>query len=66
MYSYSLDPENYQPKGSCNFSKIDDSYLKLTFNKIINYQNSVNIKAYGLYFNILTIKDGMCALKYAT
>ena len=23
IYSFSIDPENYQPHGSCNFSKID-------------------------------------------
>ena len=43
-FSFSLKPNNYDPSGSLNFSKIDDSYLQLTLNSSINYQNPIIIK----------------------
>lgn len=32
VYSFALNPESYQPSGSCNFSKIDNAYLYLGIN----------------------------------
>jgi len=63
-YSFALSPKNYQPSGSLNFSKIDDSFLELTLNTNINYQNPINIKLYNLVYNILKISDGLGGLKY--
>ena len=36
-YSFALKPEEYQPSGTMNFSKVDDAYLQLTLNKNINF-----------------------------
>lgn len=60
QYSYSINPisEN-QPYGSINFSKIDDAYLQLTLDGIINYQNSVRVKGYAINYNIFRIIDGI-------
>ena len=30
VYSFSIKPEDYQPSGTCNFSRIDNSTLDLT------------------------------------
>jgi hypothetical protein len=35
MFSFSLNCLDYQPSGSCNFSKIDDTYLQISFNNKI-------------------------------
>jgi hypothetical protein len=64
MYSFSLNPLEYQPSGTCNFSQIDDTYLQLTLNKKINYQNPVNIRAYGIQYNLFRIADGLGGLGY--
>ena len=64
QYSFSLHPSSDDPSGTFNFSKLDDSYLKLNLNKFINYQNSINIKAYGIYYNIFIIKNGTSSLKF--
>lgn len=63
-YSFSLQPNKYNPSGSLNFSKIDDSYLQLTLNSSINYQNPIIIKLYTIQYNIFTIVDGIGGLKY--
>ena len=56
MYSFGIDPTNYQPSGSLNFSKVEDAYLQLTMNKLINYQNPAIITGYGLQYNLLKIE----------
>jgi hypothetical protein len=64
MYSFSLNPLNYQPSGSLNFSQIDDTYIQMTLNKKINYQNIITIRGYGLQYNIFKIKDGLGGLGF--
>lgn len=64
MFSFGLHPMEYKPKGTMNFSMVDDSTLILGLNKIVNYNNSINFRAYGLYYNVLVIKNGNCSFKY--
>ena len=53
VYSFSLDPENeYQPSGTCNFSKIDDTRL------ILDGGNVTRITLWALTWNILKISGG--------
>jgi hypothetical protein len=59
IYSFSLNPLELQPSGSLNFSKVDDSYLQLNMNNIINYQNPAYIRGYAVQYNILKIKNGL-------
>ena len=64
VYSFSLRPEEYQPTGTCNYSRIDNSDLNLSFNSTndpINY----NIYIYATNYNILRIKGGMAGLAYS-
>ena len=58
MYSFSLKPNEYQPSGSCNFSKIKYA----NFNIIGININKIYI--YALNYNILKIINGMCNLTY--
>lgn len=62
-YSFALNPEEHQPSGTCNFSKIDD--IKLVFDDMIssNYNNPLTI--YALNYNVLRIKNGMGGLAYS-
>ena len=64
LYSFALNPLDLQPSGSINFSKIDDAYINLTMNPIVNYQNPVLIQAYGIQYNILKISNGIGGLIY--
>ena len=64
MYSFSLYPKDIQPSGTLNFSKIDDAYIQLTMNKIINYQNPVYIKAYAIQYNLFKTKNGIGGLVF--
>ena len=64
MFSFCLNPLDYQPSGTINFSQIDDTYIQLTLNKNISYQNTVNIRAYGIQYNIFKIENGLGGLTF--
>ena len=59
VYSFSLEPEEHQPSGSCNFSRIDSA--KLLFNKTATVSN-----IYAVNYNILRIMSGMGGLAYSS
>jgi hypothetical protein len=47
-----------------NFSKIDDAYLSINFNKLISYQNPVIMASYGIQLNVFRILNGLGGLGY--
>lgn len=58
-YSFSINPlEDHQPFGSINFSKIDDAYLQLTLDGIVDYQNPVRVKSFAINYNLFRIING--------
>ena len=74
-YSFALYPENIQPSGSYNFSKIDDAILENKLktyylnNSITGEQNITSgtglVKIYGLNYNILKITGGMGGIVFS-
>lgn len=64
MYSFCINPLDYQPSGTLNFSKIDDAYLSINFNKLVNYQNPTTISCYGIQLNIFRVINGLGGLGY--
>ena len=61
LYSFSLNPSEFQPSGSCNFSKIDDAELVLTSNQ--NYTNEKLI-VFAINYNVLVVSNGMAGIVY--
>jgi hypothetical protein len=64
MYSFCINPLDYQPSGTMNFSKIDDAYIQLTLNNIINYQNPVAMQAYAVQYNLFRASHGIGGLVF--
>ena len=62
LYSFALDPENMQPSGTCNFSKIDNATLNFSCNASIS---GGMISIYATNYNILRIKNGMAGLMFS-
>lgn len=60
-YSFALNPEDHQPSGTCNFSKIDDVYLIFTSNQ--NYQDQT-LSVFAVNYNVLIVSSGMAGLVY--
>ena len=67
VYSFSLKPEDHQPSGSLNMSRIDTSVLNLTMSSSINYPASsgYNLYVYAVNYNVLRILSGMGGLAYS-
>ena len=66
VYSFSLNPNDHQPSGSCNFSKVSNVFLNLNdlnLFKEFDYSNSV-INLYACSYNILTIQSGNCYAEF--
>lgn len=61
-YSFSLDPENYQPTGQANFSRIHDVY----FNMLLNEANDTDrtVRIYVKNYNLLRIESGLSGLLF--
>ena len=55
MFSFCLNPKDYQPSGTLNFSQIDDTYIQMSLNKKINYQNRIVIRGYGYQLSLIHI-----------
>jgi len=64
MFSFCINPLDHQPSGSLNFSKIDDAYIQMSCNKLVNYQNPINISSYGLQLNLFRVVNGLSGLGY--
>jgi len=58
-YSFALKPEEHQPSGTCNFSRIDNAYLKFS----ASVTSALNI--YAVNYNVLRVMSGMGGLAYS-
>ena len=59
VYSFALKPEEHQPSGTCNFSRIDSAVLS------VNYAAAGFIRIYATNYNVLRIMSGMAGLAYS-
>jgi hypothetical protein len=63
MYSFALNPEEHQPSGTCNFSRLDNAHL--SFNQLNDTNQNQNINVYVVSYNVLRIMSGMGGLAYS-
>jgi hypothetical protein len=63
VYSFALNPEEHQPSGTCNFSRIDNATLTITNGTTTTENGSVFI--YGVNYNVLRIMSGMGGVAYS-
>ena len=64
-YSFALSPEEHQPSGTCNFSRIDNAVLQLTYNSSVETAAALNLNIYAVNYNVLRIMSGMGGLAYS-
>jgi hypothetical protein len=73
VYSFALKPEEHQPSGTCNFSRIDNARLEVTTALTRTSQaaspggtaQSTNMNIYAVNYNVLRIMSGMGGLAYS-
>ena len=64
VYSFGLKPEEHQPSGTCNMSRIDSATLHLTLASTIS-TNAGKVRVYATNYNVLRIMSGMGGLAYS-
>jgi hypothetical protein len=67
VYSFGLKPEEHQPSGTCNMSRIDNATLQLTLtNRAVRTNTgavkSCKVRVYATSYNVLRIMSGMGGL----
>lgn len=66
VYSFALRPEEHQPSGSCNFSRIDNATLILNMTaNTVNVNSTAQVRVYAINYNILRVMAGMGGLAYS-
>jgi hypothetical protein len=65
VYSFALRPEEHQPSGTCNFSRIDNATLQLTLTSDTVTSGSAKVRIYAVSYNVLRIMSGMGGLAYS-
>jgi len=59
VYSFALKPEEHQPSGTCNFSRIDNAQF------VVSAAFPANTHVYAVNYNVLRIMSGMGGLAYS-
>jgi hypothetical protein len=73
VYSFALHPEQHQPSGTANLSRIDNTQLNVTFGDNIRTEKDVCLDifagslfyVFAVNYNVLRIMSGMGGLAYA-
>jgi hypothetical protein len=69
IYSFALKPEEHQPSGTCNFSRIDTATLVFSVDGAKKVSNedvyNADIRVYAINYNILRVMSGMGGLAYS-
>jgi hypothetical protein len=62
VYSFALQPEEHQPTGTCNFSRIDNAQVSVQMKS----NNAATLqKLFAVNYNILRIQSGMGGLAFS-
>ena len=66
VYSFALRPEEHQPSGTCNFSRIDNATLQLVLsNATVEGTSTAKVRVYATNYNVLRVMSGMGGLAYS-
>ena len=60
VYSFALRPEEHQPSGSCNFSRIDNAVLQLVLSSpTVSGVATAKVRVYAVNYNVLRVMSGI-------
>jgi hypothetical protein len=66
VYSFALRPEEHQPSGTCNFSRIDNASIQMVVSaNTVRAGGMANVRVYATNYNVLRIMSGMGGLAYS-
>ena len=62
-YSFALKPEEHQPTGTCNFSRIDNAQVSIK--TAANNTGQLQLNMFAVNYNVLRIQSGMGGLAFS-
>jgi len=62
-YSFALKPEEHQPTGTCNFSRIDNAQVSVT--QKADTDRTTSMHMFAVNYNVLRIQSGMGGLAFS-
>jgi len=62
-YSFALKPEEHQPTGTCNFSRIDNAQVAIA--QKANTLRTTSMHMFAVNYNVLRIQSGMGGLAFS-
>jgi hypothetical protein len=66
VYSFALKPEEHQPSGTCNFSRIDNATLQIyVSSETVKSTQTAKVRVYSINYNVLRVMSGMGGLAYS-
>ena len=68
VYSFALKPEENQPSGTCNFSRIDNAHIVMNLSGNVTVDDNLDtwdVRVYAVNYNVLRIMSGMAGLAYS-
>lgn len=67
VYSFAINPENHQPSGSANLSRIDTTYLQLKYKAVPQgyFSADSQLFVFDFSYNVLRVMSGMGGLAYS-
>ena len=66
VYSFALNPEQHQPSGTVNMSRIDNATLMMTLDSdLFTSSATAKLRLYAVNYNVLRIMAGMGGLAYS-
>ena len=66
VYSFALRPEEHQPSGSCNFSRIDNAVLQLVLSsRTVSGVKTAKVRVYAKNYNVVRVMSGMAGVAYS-
>ena len=61
-YSFALKPEEHQPTGTCNFSRIDNAQFNVD---VANFSTNTSLNMFAVNYNVLRVQSGMGGLAFS-
>jgi len=66
VYSFGLKPEEHQPSGTINMSRIDTATLQMELKSGFLDSGSAKVRVYALSYNVLRVMSGMGGLAFSS
>ena len=66
-YSFALKPEEHQPTGTCNFSRIDNAQVAVTLKDTATEGSTTTaMSLFAVNYNVLRVQSGMGGLSFSS